>query len=73
MLSDGFVLLAEHGYWSKEQAAVFVKMVAFRNMISRQYAAINPSVVYDVLQNKLVDIDLFVDKILESMGVIWDR
>lgn len=67
LLSDGFVILAEHGYWSKEQANVFVKMVAFRNMISHQYAAINPSVVYDVLQNKLVDIDWFVGKIFDTM------
>lgn len=67
LLSDGFLILAEHGYWSKEQATVFVKMVAFRNMISHQYATINPSVVYDVLQNKLGDIDLFVIKIVERM------
>ena len=69
LLSDGFVILAEYGYWSKDQAAIFVKMVAFRNMISHQYASINPLVVYDVLQNKLADMDLFVDKILESIGV----
>ena len=70
LLSDGFVILAEHGYWSKEQSDVFVKMVAFRNMISHQYAALNPNVVYDVLQNKLADIESFVGKILDSLGVI---
>ena len=67
VLSDGFVILAECGYWSKEQAKVFVTMVAFRNMLSHQYAAVNPDVVYDILQNKLGDIDLFVGRILDSM------
>ena len=59
LLADGFRILEEQGYWPSVQTQIYVKMVAFRNMISHQYADINNRVIYDVLQNKLADIETF--------------
>jgi len=58
-LADGFRLVGNYGYWSKEQTAVYIKMVAFRNMIAHQYMDISAQVVYDILQYRLKDIQDF--------------
>jgi uncharacterized protein YutE (UPF0331/DUF86 family) len=67
MLSDGFRILADHGYWAKEQTVVYTKMVAFRNMIAHQYADIGAQIVYDVLQYKLDDIGRFKQQIMAKL------
>ena len=66
-LADGFRLVGEHGYWSKEQTAVYIKMVTFRNMIAHQYIDISAQVVYDILQRWLEDIQDFKKRIYISM------
>jgi len=58
-LSDGFRILADHGYWTKQHVAVYTKMVSLRNMIAHQYADINARIIYDIVQNKLNDIENF--------------
>ncbi|MEN6567462.1 MAG: HepT-like ribonuclease domain-containing protein [Veillonellales bacterium] len=42
-----------------QRASIYTKMVAFRNMIANQYADIGAHVVYDVLQYKLEDVEIF--------------
>lgn len=64
MLADGFKILKEYGYWTNAECNVYVKMVAFRNMISHQYMNMNARVVYDILQNRLDDIVEFKRHIL---------
>jgi len=59
MLSDGFRILVNYGYWTKQQATVYIQMVAFRNMIAHQYTDVDAHVVYNVLQKKLGDISNF--------------
>ncbi len=54
-------------YWTEEECNVFVKMVAFRNMISHQYVDIDAQVVYDVLQHRLGDVAKFTNSIAERM------
>ena len=66
LLSDGFRILADHGYWSKEQTVLYTKMVAFRNMIAHQYADISAEVVYDIFQHKLEDIGTFKSQISDK-------
>lgn len=67
MLADGFRILKDHDYWTEEECNVFVKMVAFRNMISHQYMDIDAQVVYDVLQHRLGDVAKFTNSIVEKM------
>jgi uncharacterized protein YutE (UPF0331/DUF86 family) len=67
MLADGFRILKECGYWTETECNVYVKMVAFRNMISHQYISIDGKIVYDILQNRLEDIVKFRQNIMEKM------
>ncbi|MEN6385292.1 MAG: HepT-like ribonuclease domain-containing protein [Phycisphaerales bacterium] len=67
MLADGFRILETYGYWDKEQASIYTKMVAFRNMIAHQYADIGAHVVYDVLQHKLEDVENFNRQISDKL------
>lgn len=67
MLSDGFRILKDFGYWTEEECQVYIKMVAFRNMISHQYMNIDAKVVYDILQNRLEDIMGFRQHIMDKM------
>ncbi|MHC1759598.1 MAG: HepT-like ribonuclease domain-containing protein [Negativicutes bacterium] len=44
-----------------------MKMVAFRNMISHQYADVSGRVVYEVVQTRIDDIRDFKQKILDRI------
>ncbi|MCX7781655.1 MAG: DUF86 domain-containing protein [Negativicutes bacterium] len=66
-LAEGFRILADYGYWTKSQLAVYTKMVAFRNMIAHQYTDISADVVYDALQHKLEDIATFKRQIMNKL------
>ena len=66
-LADGFRILGKQNYWQADQTEIYVKMVAFRNMISHQYADVSGRVVYGVLQTRLDDIGAFKQKILDRL------
>ncbi|WP_425059166.1 type VII toxin-antitoxin system HepT family RNase toxin [Sporomusa carbonis] len=67
VLSDGFRILADHGYWNNHQTAIYTKMVAFRNMIAHQYADIGAQFVYEIVQHKLDDIRTFKQQIADKI------
>ncbi|OAM92812.1 Uncharacterized conserved protein YutE, UPF0331/DUF86 family [Pelosinus fermentans] len=67
MLSDGFRILSDYGYWTRMQGAIYIKMVAFRNMIAHQYVDIDANVVYMILQEKLKDIGTFKQQIIDRI------
>ncbi len=60
-----FDILQEENVISLEMAERLVKMVGFRNVLAHDYEKINYDIVFDVLQNRLKDIEEFV-KIIES-------
>ena len=66
MLSDGFRILVDYEYWTKQQATLYIKMVAFRNMIAHQYTDVDARVVYNILQEKLGDISKFKQQITDK-------
>ena len=66
MLSDGFRILIDYGYWTQQQAAVYIKMVAFRNMIAHQYTDVDANVVYNILREKLADISSFKQQVIDK-------
>ena len=59
-LSEAFYVLDESGLISKNLSERLVKMVGFRNIIAHDYVKINYDIVYDVLQNRLVNIEEFL-------------
>ncbi len=65
-LSESFYILNEEGVIPAELTEKMVKMTGFRNTVAHDYAKVNYDIVYDVLQNKLTDIEKFIDIISES-------
>jgi len=58
-MSDSFYILKEEEIISEELTEKLAKMVGFRNFIAHDYGEINYDIVYDVLQNRLKDIEDF--------------
>ncbi len=62
-MSESFQILQEDKIIPSELADHMVKMTGFRNVIAHDYEKINYDIVYDVLRNKLANIEDFLDKI----------
>ncbi|MBI3353918.1 MAG: DUF86 domain-containing protein [Nitrospirae bacterium] len=62
-MSDSFYILQEEGIISIELTEKMVKMTGFRNIIAHDYEKLNYAIVYDVLQNRLIDIEDFLNRI----------
>ncbi len=65
--ADGFRILEKHQYWQADQTETYIRMVAFRSMISHQYADVSGRVVYEVVQTRLDDIRAFKQEILDRL------
>ena len=63
---DSFQTLAENKIIEHALAREMMKMVGFRNILAHDYAEINYDIVYDVLQNKLFDIENLI-KLIENI------
>ena len=60
-MSESFHILQEEQIIPIELADKMVKMTGFRNIIAHDYEKINYDIVYDVLQNRLKDIEEFIE------------
>lgn len=56
--SDIPAILADNGYIDPGLREKWTKMIGFRNVLVHQYMDIDRKIVYDVLQNRLVDIEM---------------
>lgn len=59
--SETFYILNEENVISDNLAKKMARMVGFRNVIAYDYMKINYDIVYDVLQNRLKDMEDFLD------------
>lgn len=59
-LAESFHILNEQNIISDELTEKMIKMVGFRNFIAHDYEKINYDIVYNVLQNRLADIEEFL-------------
>lgn len=59
-LGESFHILNEEKIISDELTEKMIKMVGFRNVIAHDYEKINYDIVYNVLQNRLADIEEFL-------------
>lgn len=66
-MSESFSILAEEGLISNDLTEKMIKLTGFRNVIAHDYEKINYAIVYDVLQNKLADIEEFVSIIRDKI------
>lgn len=55
-----FKVLAMHGWIPESLSQGLARMAGFRNILVHGYAEVDPSVVRDVLENHLGDLDAFV-------------
>jgi uncharacterized protein YutE (UPF0331/DUF86 family) len=60
---DSFFILEEEKIISKNMALTMAKLVGFRNILTHEYAEINYDIVFDVLINKVKDIEKFVSMV----------
>jgi uncharacterized protein YutE (UPF0331/DUF86 family) len=66
-LTESFHILNEESVISSEVMEKMVKMVGFRNVISHDYAKLNYDIVYEVLHKRLIDIENFIQQILNFL------
>lgn len=55
--SDVAVLLEEKGYIDVELREKWIKIIGFRNILVHNYLEVDRKIVFDVLQNRLGDIE----------------
>ncbi len=55
--SDIAAIMEEKGYISAELREKWIRMIGFRNVLVHQYIEVDRKIVYDVLQNKLKDLE----------------
>ena len=55
--SDIAVIMQEKGFISAELREKWIRIVGFRNILVHQYIEVDRKIVYDVLQNKLGDLE----------------
>ncbi|WP_334111262.1 type VII toxin-antitoxin system HepT family RNase toxin [Thermodesulfitimonas autotrophica] len=63
---DVLAVLTEAGYLPSAKLADFKKMAQFRNVIVRDYARIEPEILYAILQKNIADLRLFARAIRDS-------
>lgn len=61
--ADLFALLATAGWVTQEQADKLRQIIGFRNVLVHGYTAVDTTILYDVVENRLVDLQEFVDTV----------
>jgi len=59
-LGENFYILNEEKIIPRDLTQKLVKMVGFRNIMAHDYEKLDYDIVYDVLQNRLADIEEFL-------------
>ena len=62
-MGENFSILEEEDIIDKDLTESLIKMVGFRNIIVHDYEKMNYDILYDVLKNKLEDINKFLKSI----------
>jgi uncharacterized protein YutE (UPF0331/DUF86 family) len=66
-MAESFIILSEEGIIDREFAEKLIKMVGFRNIIAHDYEELNYDIVYDILHQRLKDIEKFIEIIKEKI------
>lgn len=59
-LGEAFNVLNREKYLSDDETKIYRNMVGLRNILSHEYLKIDKKIIYDVLQNNLIDIKKFI-------------
>lgn len=66
-LSESFEILVEAGILNADLSGRLVKMAGFRNLIAHDYERLDYDIVFDILQNRQIDIEDFL-RIVEGLS-----
>lgn len=66
-MSESFDILCDEQIIAREIAGRMVQLAGFRNVIAHEYTKVNYDIVYDVLHNRLADIERFVKAVQEKI------
>lgn len=58
-----FVVLAENGVLTQEQAATYQKMAQFHNLLVHDYARVDPEILSSILKRNLSDLEFFIQRV----------
>ena len=67
--TDVFYILEEEKFILKELSGRLINMAKFRNIIAHDYEDIDFSIVYDAAQNRLADIEEFIEVAKERLNL----
>ncbi len=59
-MAESFSILAEEEIIASELAEKMIRLTGFRNVLAHDYEKLDYGIVYDVLQNRLADIEEFL-------------
>lgn len=68
-LSENFYILEEEKIIRNEMREEMRKLVGLRNVLTHEYQKINYDIVYDVLQNRLKNIEEFITIIKKNLKI----
>jgi len=66
-LKEGFEILQEEGIIQVELRDRLIKMTGFRNILAHGYEKVDYDIVYDILQNRLKDIEKFIKTVQDQI------
>lgn len=66
-MREAFDILAENDILPADFAGRFSKIVGFRNILAHGYEDVDVAVLYEVLQNRLGEVEEFLDYIKERL------
>ena len=59
-VEEAFAILEKEKYLSSNEARVYRSMVGLRNILSHEYLKVDKEIIYNVLQNGLLDLEKFI-------------
>jgi uncharacterized protein YutE (UPF0331/DUF86 family) len=68
-MTESFYILNEEKLISASLTKELTKMVGFRNIVAHDYEKIDYDIVSDVLQNKIKDVEKFLEEISDKLGL----
>lgn len=69
---DHFQILADNGVIDIKDVLVYFNMAKFRNRIVHMYFNISDEMIYDIVQNNIVDFERFIASIVNTLGKSTD-
>ena len=69
---EHFQILADNGIIDDKDVLVYFNMAKFRNRIVHMYFNISDEMIYEIVQNNIVDFERFISSIVNTLGKSTD-